>query len=306
MNRAIFIVGPTGTGKSDVAVELSKTIPSEIISCDSMQVYKGMDIGTGKASKEILSTAPHHLIDIIKPSEDFNVAKYIYYVQIALEKIKNHNKIPIFVGGSGLYINSIVYGLCGAPAQVPEIRARILKEQDRKGIEYLFKKLKSVDPVAASKIEGFNLRRIVRALEVFEATGIAISRYREKTESIISNYAVKMFGLTMERQKLYNRINKRVVNMFDMGLVREVKNLSQNKMSWTSSKALGYKEVIDCLKKNISLEDTISLVQRNTRRYAKRQMTWFKKNKNIKWIDVEDKASEDIANQIFSLTAGDR
>jgi tRNA dimethylallyltransferase len=301
MNKAIFIVGPTASGKSDAAIELSRNIPSEIVSCDSMQVYEGMDIGTGKVDKNILSTIPHHLIDIIDPSKNFDVAQYIEYARLALKKIKKNKKIPVFVGGSGLYINALLYGICNAPAQNRKIRKRLLLESEEKGVEYLFNQLKKVDPAAASGIRGLNLRRIIRALEVYESTGLSISRYRENTESIISGYDKKIFGLMMDRKVLYERINKRVVHMFNKGLVQEVRNLYNKGMGLTASVAVGYKEVIEHLKGNIPIEDTIALVQRNTRRYAKRQMTWFRKNKNIEWINATDKSSKDIANKILSL-----
>ncbi len=300
MNRLIFLIGPTGIGKTQVSVELAKILNCEIISCDSMQVYKGMDIATSKPPSSLLNLIPHHLIDILEPSEEFSAARFRELAVNAMEGILAKGKIPLFVGGSGLYIKVLIDGIFKGPSSDRKLRARLEAEADEFGVEVLYKRLEEVDGETASKVHPNDLRRIVRALEVYEKAKAPISKLKDQTQGLGNRYDVKMFGLNMDRKILYKRIDDRVEAMFSKGLVDEARGLMGQNLSLTASQALGYKEAFGFLRGEYSLDEAKRLIKRNTRRYAKRQLTWFRRDKRIEWIIVDENFEpEEIAKGIW-------
>ena len=300
--QIIFIVGPTASGKSEVAVILAKKINAEIISCDSMQVYKGMDIGTSKIKKNETRGITHHLIDVIEPNEEFNVAIFRDKVNSLIDKIHRGGGVPILVGGSGLYMKILLDGIFDGAGEIKGFRKKIEEEARNKPDDYLYQKLKEVDPPTADSLHPKDRRRIIRALEVYYHMGMPISEAKEKRKGLWEKYSVLIFGLAYDRQALYKRINKRVDFMFEKGLLDEVKNLVDKfKLSRTAKNALGCKELIGFLEGEYSLDEARRLIKRNTRRYAKRQLTWFKKEPRIEWITVnEGESCEGIAAGIYA------
>ena len=298
--QIIFLVGPTAVGKSEVAVCLTKKINAEIISCDSMQIYKGMDIITSKPSLALRRKIPHHLIDAVSPAAEYNVSRYR---RAALKKIKEvieRKKTPLFVGGTGLYMSILIDGIFKAKAEDKNIRERLYKEAKQKGNEYLYIKLKKVDPEAAVKIHPNDTKRIVRALEVFESTGKTISYLQKQRIGLTEKYEVRIFCLDIKRDKLYKRINERVERMFSKGLEREVKGLLKERLSRTAAFAIGIKELKGYFDGLYSLEEAKRLMKRNTRQYAKRQITWFRKGKRINRINIkEEEKPKDIAKNLW-------
>jgi tRNA dimethylallyltransferase len=287
--RIIFLVGPTAVGKSKVAVALAKKLKAQIISCDSMQVYRGMDIITSKPSPSLRKKIPHYLIGINPAGKIYNVARYRLDALKALKSILKKGKTPIFVGGTGLYMSILIDGIFKAKSQNKSLRRRLYKEAEQFGSNFLHKKLKKVDPAAALKIHPNDAKRIIRALEVFEATGKPISELQKKRSGLADDFEVKIFCLYMDRDKLYQRIDERVERMFSCGLVAEVKRLLKSKLSKTASCAIGIKELIGYFDGLYDLDESKRLIKHNTRLYAKRQLTWFRKDKRIKWIEVRVK-----------------
>lgn len=300
MNRLIFLVGPTAIGKTEISLELAKMLGCEIISCDSMQVYSGMDIGTSKPAKELRDAIPHHMIDIVKPSEEFSAAQFRELAINAIEDILAKGKVPLFVGGSGLYIKVLIDGIFKGPSSDRELRARLEAEADEFGVEILYKRLKEIDGETASKVHPNDLRRVLRALEVYEKAKAPISKLKNQTQGLSGRYDIKMFGLNMDRKVLYKRIDDRVEKMFSKGLVDEARYLTGQNLSLTASQALGYKEVFGFLRNEYGLDEAKRLIKRNTRRYAKRQLTWFRRDKRIEWIIVDENSEpEEIAKVIW-------
>lgn len=299
-NKLIFLVGPTAIGKTGISVELAKLIECEIISCDSMQVYKGMDVGTSKPAKRLLDLIPHHLINIIEPSEEFSVARFRELAVKAIGDIISGGKTPLLVGGSGLYVKVLIDGIFEAPATDRELRERLQQEAEEFGVGLLYKRLQETDREAASGIHANDLRRIIRALEVYEKAKAPISELRRKTAGLSDKYDVKIFGLNMERAVLYRKIDERVDLMFAGGLVDEARGLVEGRLSLTASQALGYKEVFGHIKGEYDLEEAKRLIKRNTRHFAKRQLTWFRRDKRIEWIMLYDNFdSGEIARGIW-------
>lgn len=282
----IAIVGPTAVGKSAVALELARKIDCEIISSDSMQVYREIEVMTSKPKREERNGVPHHLIDSIGVNESYSAADFSRQGRVLIEEIHQRGKVPLVVGGSGLYLQALVDGIFPAAGANWKIRRRLYREAEEEGTDALYKRLEEVDAAAAAKISPPDLRRIVRALEVFEVSGVPISKLKERTEGISELYDVKIFGLARERSELYTRINARADEMFDQGLVDEVKKLSALSMSRTASQVLGYKEVTGFLNDRYDLAEANRLLKRNTRHFAKRQLCWFKRDQRINWIEV--------------------
>ena len=276
-----FLIGPTASGKTELSIELAKSLNAEVISCDSMCVYKGMDILTSKPSVHLRKRVTHHLIDIIPPSKEFSVSEYRKLALKAIEDILKRKKIPLFVGGSPLYVASIVDGLFSSAAKDEKFRNIQAVLVKKYGNMYLYNKLKKIDPVTASKIHPNNLRYIIRALEIYHTEKKKPSELKKKAQAI--KYRVKIFGVKIERDKLYENINARVDEMFEQGILDEVKKLSKKKMSITARGALGYKEVSGYLNGKYALEEAKDLLKKNTRHFAKRQMTWFSRDKRIEW-----------------------
>lgn len=290
--KVIVIVGPTAIGKTDLSIQLAKELQTEIISGDSMQVYKGMDIGTGKITKEEMADIPHYMLNIRQPNEDFSVATFKELVEEHIKVINEKGKIPIIVGGTGLYIQAVLFDYQFSEQKRDEKFTKELENLlEREGNIALHEKLKKVDPIQASKIHPNNYRRVIRALEVFESTGKTMTE-RHKTQNKVSKYDYVLIGLEMNRDKLYDRINRRVEKMVQDGLVEEVRALYDKGFSDTQAmKAIGYKEIIPYLEQEMSLDEAVSILQRNSRRYAKRQYTWFKNQMDVTWFDAEKVAN---------------
>ena len=298
----VVIVGPTAVGKTAVGIKVAGRINGEIISGDSMQVYKYMDIGTGKPTIEEMAGIPHHMIDIIGPDEEYNVAKFQKQVEDYIVIIKQKRKIPVLVGGTGLYIRSVLdcYDFT-PPGGDAAKREELLRLSAEHGNEYLIKMLRDVDPAAAEKIHLNDTRRLVRAIEVYHSLGRPISDFQYISGQLPPKYNLVYYGLTMNRQDLYRKIEQRVDSMLAGGLVDEVRKLVEmgyNPRS-TALQALGYKEIIEYLNGSYDLTEAVELIKRNTRRFAKRQMTWFGRDERIKWRNVEnDDSLEEIAKEI--------
>lgn len=284
----IFIVGPTATGKSNAALRLAEKINGEIISCDSMQIYKGLDILSAKPSRQERKRIKHHLMDIISPAQSFDVNKFVRLSTEIIEDIHQRGKVPIVVGGTGLYIDSLLNGLFQGPAKNAAIRNTLQKQAKQYGCGPLHQQLEKIDPAAARRIHPHDARRIIRALEVHTITGQPISVLQKQRRGLLHDkrYALKIFGVRLPRQQLYANINKRVEAMFKKGAVAEVKRILRKRTSPTFRQALGIKEIAAYLKGGLSLDAAKELVKKNTRHFAKRQMTWFRRNKKIKWIET--------------------
>lgn len=283
----ISIVGPTASGKTDLSINLALKLDTEIISADSMQIYKEFNILSAKPEKEKLSLVKHHLIDFLSVSEEFSVSKFISLSEKYINEIYSQGKIPILVGGTGLYVDSLLKGLKFESKKNIE-NSEAIKSLDNLSSEELFKILEKIDPVSSEKIHINNVKRLKRAIEFFYQEGYPISCQVENSKKIISPYNVCRIGLNFEsRDILYDRINKRVDEMFESGIEEEVKLISKLKLSKTSSMAIGYKEVLPYVLGNCSKEEAKEELKKATRRYAKRQLTWFKKNLDINWIYVD-------------------
>jgi len=287
MDKILFLVGPTASGKTDVSISLAKRIGAEIISCDSMQLYKGMDILSQKPTPRQRKTIPHHMIDTLPISKEFSAADYKKRVEEIIKDIKKRGRLPLVVGGSGLYVKALIDGLFPSEPKNAKLRKHLLLLSEKYGAGYLHKKLKRVDPDAADKIHPNNIRRVIRALEVYKTLKIPISKMKSKTKGLSSEYDIVIVGLRRQRQDLYNRVNKRVDNMFRAGLVSEVKSLRRKRIAQTARSILGFKEITSYLDGELTKNEVRELLKRNTRRFAKRQMTWFKKEARIIWIDVD-------------------
>lgn len=296
----VFLVGPTAIGKTGISIELAGLINGEIVSCDSMQVYKGMDTGTSKPSKDLLARIPHHMIDIIEPSDEFSVAQFRRMAVKAIEDIIARGKTPLAVGGSGLYVRVLIDGIFEAPSTDREYRARLEREADEFGAGILYKKLEAADKEAAYGIHPNDRRRILRALEVCDKAKAPISRMRANTVGLSGKYDIRIFGLNMERPALYKKIEERVDLMLKEGLVDEARGLTRQKLSLTASQALGYKETSAFLRGEYDIEEMKRLIKRDTRHYAKRQLTWFRRDKRIEWIMLdEDFDPKETAKEIW-------
>ena len=287
--RIIFLVGPTGIGKSAVAIILAKKINAEIISCDSIAVYRKMNIIASKVPLSQRRKIKHHLVDIVSSKEEYNVAKYRKDALAICKKLFFKGKIPLFVGGTGLYYSIIRDGLFPEIGEDRLIRAKLNRQLKSKGSKYLYKKLIKIDPVAAKKIHPNDTRRIIRALEVYLISGKQISLLQKNRIGLDNEYDIKVFGLYLEREELYNRINLRVDKMFRLGLINEVKWLLKHKISKTAVCAIGINELKGYFNGSYTLGQANYLIRRNSRHYAKRQLTWFKKDKRIEWINIKDK-----------------
>jgi len=283
----VVIVGSTAVGKTELSIEIARKFNGEIISGDSMQVYKGMDIGTAKITTEETKGIPHYMIDIKEPDEEFSVADFKTYVQKYIDEITNRQKLPIIVGGSGLYIQGALYNFNFSERKRNQaITEKLEKELEDKGNDFLYNRLKKIDPKQAEKIHPNNFRRVIRALEVYEMTGKTMSTYHQEQNNE-PLYDIIYIGLEMERKLLYNRINKRIDMMVENGLEAEVYDLYKRGLKdYQSMKAIGYKEFIPYFEKEQSLERSIELLKRNSRRYAKRQNTWFKNKMDITWYTI--------------------
>ncbi len=293
--KVIVICGPTGSGKTSLAMSLVRHFPIEVISADSRQVYRLMNIGTAKATAEEQAVVRHHMIDLIDPDQEFSVAEFVDLARPLITDIASRGKIPCVVGGTGLYIRALIGGLADLPNGDNTLREQLHQKELSGGEGTLFRELQRIDPVAAESIHPNNLVRIVRALEVFELTGKRMSELKDAHQFAQKNYDVIKFAYDYPRDQLFNRINARTLQMFDEGLVAEVEMLVKKySFSLKSLQTLGYREVLRYLKNEISAEQMVSDVQKFTRHYAKRQLTWFRTEPEIIWVDSTNESGKVI------------
>ncbi len=308
MGELVVIVGPTAVGKSDVAIEVARRMDGEIVSADSVQVYRHLDIGAAKPTPAERSLVCHHMIDIVDPDREYSVADYQQDARSAIKDIHKRGRLPILVGGSGLYVRAVTENYAfSASGQSSAIRESLQKEAEKYGDMYLYRKLQKSDPLSAEKIHPRDRRRIIRALEVYEQCRRPLSLQVAETKKSNAPYKLFMFGLTMPREILYRRIETRVDMMIEHGLVAEVKGLLERGFS-AGSKAmssLGYRHMISCLQGESTLEQALETLKRDTRRFAKRQLTWFRRDEEILWLDVSNSGGKDAAAEnICKLLAG--
>ena len=283
MNNLICIAGPTASGKTSLSIALAKELDAEIVSCDSMQVYRRMDIGTAKPSPEEREGIPHHMLDVAEPSEDFSVSRYCEMATPIVDSILAKGKTCIIVGGTGLYMDSLIRGNDFAPFPSTGMREKL----EAQPIEEVFSQLQTVDPEAAARLHLSDKKRIIRAMEVYLETGETITAHNQRTQAIPPRYAPVWFALEDEnRQDLYDRIDRRVEVMLEMGLVQEIRDLLDSGIpaSCTAMQAIGYKEFLAALEGKMSVSEAAAQVQQASRHYAKRQLTWFRRNPNIHWL----------------------
>lgn len=302
--KLVAIVGPTAVGKTKYSIGLAKALQAEIISGDSMQVYKGMDIGTAKITAAEMENIPHHLIDILSPNEVFNAAKFKDLAEEAITTIHQHGHIPMLVGGSGMYVNGLLYDYQFSEVQTNQaIREKIEKEIETKGLEAVHAHLMAVDPGSEGSIFPNDKKRIIRALEVYELTGKPYSEDQKMKTRYDSAYDLAYIGLTMDRAHLYERINLRVDLMVEQGLVDEVKALLALGFhpDCVALQGIGYKEIIMALKGEMSLDESIELIKKKTRNFAKRQLTWFRRDPNIHWVDLETESEASHLEEMLNI-----
>ena len=287
----IILTGPTAVGKTKLSIELAKAVNGEIISADSMQVYKHMDIGSAKIKKEEMYGVPHHLIDVLEPDEEFHVVRFQEMAKQAIEEIYAKGKVPILAGGTGFYIQAVVKDIdFSKESEKSPVREELEELAEEKGCEYLHERLQQVDPKSAEKIHANNVKRVIRALEYFELTGKPISLHNEEEAAKESPYNVAYFVLNDVRKRLYERIDARVDAMLQEGLVEEVSGLAKEGYTkdMVSMQGLGYKEILSYLDGSYTLDEAVYILKRDTRHFAKRQLTWFKREKDVIWVNKQD------------------
>ncbi len=300
----LVILGPTAVGKTELSLEIAEKIHGEIISADSMQIYREMNIGTAKASQAERTRIEHHLIDIVNPDQDFSVADYQERVDTLIPRIIEKECTPILIGGTGLYIKALIQGFLFPEMKTnTELRNKLEKEAEKYGNEYIHNKLKEIDIELANKLHPNDLRRVIRGIEVFNETGNTITYYKKKQEATPKRYNSLKIGLTRERESLYQRINHRIDIMIENGLVNEVKYLldSGYDIGTTALQGLGYKEIIGYLNNEYSFEEAVRILKRDTRHFAKRQLTWFNRDKDIHWFNLSQKSTTAVYNEIMDL-----
>ncbi len=305
----IILTGPTAVGKTAISVKLAKAIDGAIISADSMQVYRGMDIGSAKVTPEEMDGIRHYLIDVLEPDEEFHVVKFQQMAKAAIEEIYSMGKIPILVGGTGFYIQSVLYDIDFTSQQEDTAyRESLERIALTEGNHVLHERLQRVDPVSAEKIHANNVKRVIRALEFYEKTGIPISEHNEMESSKESPYAFCYFVLNDDRQKLYEKIEKRIDQMLEQGLVEEVRALKERGFhkEMVSMQGLGYKEILAWLDGEISFEEAVYILKRDTRHFAKRQLTWFRREKQVIWIEKEKFCYDDDKILTFMIQQIDK
>ncbi len=286
----LVIAGPTASGKTALGIALAKEYDGEVISADSMQIYKGLDVATAKPTLDEMDGIPHHLISIIDMNTKFSVADYVSLAKEKIDEVASKGKLPILVGGTGLYINSLVDNVSFDNAETDgSIRQRLTEELEKQGVEVLYERLKQIDPETAEIVPVQNTVRIIRALEIYELTGTKFSEYKKMNKGNDSPYNLCMIGLNYhDREKLYDRINLRVSIMVENGMLEECKAVYDNEKLGTAYQAIGYKELIPYFQGNADLEGCLDKIRLNSRRYAKRQLTWFRRDDRINWIYMDE------------------
>ncbi|MFY4773977.1 tRNA (adenosine(37)-N6)-dimethylallyltransferase MiaA [Metabacillus sp. RGM 3146] len=304
--KLVVLIGPTAVGKTALSIKLAQKMNAEIISGDSMQIYRGMDIGTAKISFEEMENVPHHLLDIKNPEESFSAAEFQQRARSLITEISSRGKLPMIVGGTGLYIQSVLYDYEFTETASDEaFRDEKEKEWQEHGEEFLHNQLKNIDPVSAERIHPNNVRRVIRALEIQHCTGNTMTEFLEKQNAIFQ-YDAALIGLTVSRDLLYERINQRVDIMIESGLLKEVESLYQSGLRNAQSiQAIGYKEIYRYLEGEIPFSEAVLQLKQNSRRYAKRQLTWFRNKMNVEWFDMTPPIDiNQKAHEIFTYAAG--
>lgn len=294
--KVIVICGPTASGKTALSIELAKKINGEIVSCDSMQIYKDMDIGTAKPTIEEMQGIKHYMLDFVSPDERYSVADYKKQAKQAIREIIEKGKAPIVVGGTGLYVDSLIYEIEYQDIEFDEKYRKQLEERSKKeGLEVLYNEAKKIDPEAITKISPNDKKRILRILEIYNATGKNKTEQEKESRKNEVEFDYKVYAISWDREKLYDRINQRVDIMIDQGLIEEVQKIysKYNKFP-TAMQGLGYKEVLEYLEGKCNKQEMIDKIKQETRRYAKRQLTWFRKNKQTIWLDGQEKIQNNI------------
>lgn len=301
-HKVIVICGPTASGKTALSIELAKKINGEIVSADSMQIYKDMDIGTAKPTKQEIGEIKHYLLDFVSPEDRYSVAQYKQDAKKAIKEIINKGKTPIIVGGTGLYVDSLIYEIEYNDIKLDEeYRKKLEKIAEEQGLEELYKKAVEIDPEAMKKISQNDKKRIMRVLEIYHSTGKTKTEQEKESRKNPVEYDYRVFAINWDREILYQRINKRVDIMVEQGLIEEVKEILNKYDKFpTAMQGLGYKEVVDYLNGIYTKEEMIEKIKLETRRYAKRQLTWFRKNKQTIWLD----GTNDIQNNINIILEG--
>ena len=298
MNNIICIAGPTASGKTALAIELAKEFDGEVVSCDSMQIYRRMDIGTAKPTKEEMQGIPHHMIGVVEPDEDFSVSRYCEMASPIVDDIIARGKTAIIAGGTGLYMDSLIRGNSFAPFPSTGQREKLEAEAEEKGMEFMLERLRSIDPDSAARLHLADRKRIIRALEVYLETGETITEHNRRTQAIPPKYNPVWFGLDFDpRSALYDRIDLRVGIMLELGLIEEIKDLLASGIpaKCTAMQAIGYKEFVAALDKRCTIEEAADEVRKSSRHYAKRQLTWFRRNKAMNWLTRgQNEGSEEI------------
>ncbi|ALP90437.1 MULTISPECIES: tRNA (adenosine(37)-N6)-dimethylallyltransferase MiaA [Clostridium] len=301
--KLLVLGGPTAVGKTELSIKLAKELKGEIISADSMQIYKYMDIGSAKVTEQEMDGIKHHLIDIIEPNVPFSVADFKEYGEIALKNILSKNKFPIIAGGTGLYINSLTCNMTFTEAEKDEeYRLYLEKLSEEKGNDFVHEMLKEIDPISYKEIHANNRKRVIRALEVYKLTKKPFSSFNAGEDFYKSDYDVYYYVLTMNRDKLYERINKRVDIMIEKGLLEECIKLRE--MGYTSDmqsmQGIGYKEILYYLENKISFEDAVNMIKQGSRNYAKRQLTWFRRDKRCIFLDKDVMSEDEILHKVLN------
>ena len=302
-DKILVLAGPTAVGKTELSIRLAKALNGEIVSTDSMQIYKGMDIGSAKITEEEMQGVKHHMLDVVEPDKAFSVADYKDMAEKAIKDILSRGKLPILTGGTGLYINALTCNMNFTESEKDdEYREELNKLIDKEGAEYVHNMLKEIDPISYESIHPNNRKRVIRALEVYKLTGKPFSSYNAGDNLYKSKYDVHYFVLNMDRTKLYERINKRVEIMYEKGLLDECIKLK--KLGYTSSmqsmQGIGYKEVLLYLDGLITLEESMDMVKQGSRNYAKRQLTWFRKDPRAVFLNKDEMSDDEILDKIVN------
>ncbi|HEX6923699.1 MAG TPA: tRNA (adenosine(37)-N6)-dimethylallyltransferase MiaA [Bacillales bacterium] len=302
--KLVAVVGPTAVGKTRVSIELAKAFDGEIINGDSMQVYRSMDIGTAKITEKEAEGVPHHLFDIKDPTESYSAAEFQETARPLVTEINRRGHVPIVVGGTGMYIKSLTHHFNFSETDSdPDFREEMEKMANSSNAGDLYERLKAVDPVSAERVHPHNVRRVIRALEIYHVTGVPASKRRKQEEE--SPYQLATVGLTMDRDLLYSRINKRVDQMIENGLIQEVQHLYENGVrDCQSVQAIGYKEIYSYFQGECTLEEAIELLKRNSRRYAKKQYTWFRRQMDVRWFGMSLEETGKKISAIKQFVAG--